>query len=232
MSNIFFSAASRRECDNHKNDIIVTNLSSSNSNINLSTLTRQNSSDANLTFNRDLKSTMSKIGGASALPVMLCGLLQKELLTQQDECSIFRNPYTGYVNSNHYSNIEQHRKCKIFTFYFIFYFDFFLYQIPLKSRKKRQKTSKSNFNFSRSLTEIVLFFEDFFFCKFYPPYTPTKKCFFEQLFIDKEKSFFSFLIDSTLITKIGPFLSSVQNKILFMKLKCFHRMFESSGICQ
>lgn len=114
MSNIFFSA--RRECDKISNTIICSNLSSTNnSNNNLSTLTSQNSNDNILPINNsDLKTTMAKIGGASALPVMLCGLLQKELFTQAsssgtDRCAIFQNPYTGYMARNHYSNVEQHR---------------------------------------------------------------------------------------------------------------------------
>jgi hypothetical protein len=125
MSNIFFSA--RRECDKKSNTIICSNISSSNnSDISLSTLTRQNSNDINIRFKNDSKTTIAKIGGISALPVVLCGLLQKELFTQPsletDTCAIFQNSYTGYMNKNHYINIEQQRVragCALPTIIFI-----------------------------------------------------------------------------------------------------------------
>ena len=107
MSNLFSSATSRPGSDHKDNNY----TSSTNSNDNLSTLTSPSSINASYNaFNTHLNTSVSKIG-ASAMPAMLCGLLQKDLLTQQqsNQFSLFQNLYTGHVSSYHYSNIEQHR---------------------------------------------------------------------------------------------------------------------------
>lgn len=103
ISNLFSSAT--RPGSDHKHNNYT---SSTNSNDNLSTLNSPSSINASYAFNTHLNTSVSKIG-ASAMPAMLCGLLQKDLLSEQqtNQFSLFQNLYTGHVSSYHYSNIEQ-----------------------------------------------------------------------------------------------------------------------------
>lgn len=95
---------------NNNNTICNNNLNSNannnnNDNDNITTTTTANTN--NLINKNSNNVTISKIGGASALPVMLCGFLQNELLTQQqnDQFAFFthQNNY-GYVNLQQHNN--------------------------------------------------------------------------------------------------------------------------------
>lgn len=103
FSNLFSS--SRGGCNDIRTNIDKTNntntSSTDNSNDNLNSPTTSLDTANHIYANDE----SSKISGASALPIMLCGLLPKELLTQQ-QFSQFQIPFTDHINQ--YS--EQYRK--------------------------------------------------------------------------------------------------------------------------